>query len=69
MKLGMDIVGPISEAAGGVKIVLIMMGYFTKWVEAAAYAQIREQEVIECMWRNITYWLGIPPEITYDNGP
>ncbi|XP_070011452.1 uncharacterized protein [Nicotiana sylvestris] len=34
MKWGMDIVGPLSQAKGKVKFLLVLTDYFTKWVEA-----------------------------------
>nr|XP_016482585.1 PREDICTED: uncharacterized protein LOC107803396 [Nicotiana tabacum] len=38
-------------------------------VEAGAFTQIREQEVITFIWRNIICRFGLPKEISCDNGP
>lgn len=37
-------------------------------MEAGAYTQIREQEVIIFIWKNIICHFGIPKEISCDNG-
>nr|XP_016470006.1 PREDICTED: uncharacterized protein K02A2.6-like [Nicotiana tabacum] len=55
IKWGMDIVGPLPAGRGK--------------VEAGAYKQIREQEVIAFIWKNLICRFGIPKEICCDNGP
>ncbi|XP_070020149.1 uncharacterized protein [Nicotiana sylvestris] len=42
MKWGMDIVGPLPQAKGQVKFLLVLTDYFNKWVEAGAFKQITE---------------------------
>nr|XP_016450125.1 PREDICTED: uncharacterized protein LOC107774978 [Nicotiana tabacum] len=37
--------------------------------EAGAFSQIREQEVIAFIWKNIVCRFGLPKEISCDNGP
>ncbi|XP_070026012.1 uncharacterized protein [Nicotiana sylvestris] len=39
MKWGMDIVGPLPQAKGKVKFLLVLTDYITKWVEAGAFKQ------------------------------
>ncbi|XP_070025535.1 uncharacterized protein [Nicotiana sylvestris] len=41
MKWGMNIVGPLPQAKGKVKFLLVLTNYFTKWVEAGAFKQIK----------------------------
>jgi len=69
MKWGMDIVGPLPQAKGQVKFLLVLTDYFTKWVEAGAFKQVREKEVKDFIWRNIICRFGAPKEIVCDNGP
>ncbi|XP_075088619.1 uncharacterized protein LOC142170627 [Nicotiana tabacum] len=38
---GMDIVGLLPQAKGKVKFLLVLTDYFTKWVEAGAFKQIK----------------------------
>ena len=48
---------------------LVLTNYFTKWVEAGAFKQVREKKVKDFIWRNIICQFGVPKEIVYDNGP
>ncbi|KAD2028401.1 hypothetical protein E3N88_41990 [Mikania micrantha] len=68
MKWGMDIVGKIPKAQGGKVFMLAMTDYFSKWIEAEAFVQVREKEVISFIKRHILTRFGIPAEITCDNG-
>ena len=42
---------------------LTVTDYFTKWVEAEAYHQVRDREV-----KHFIYRFGVPKEIVTDNG-
>ena len=68
MKWGMDIVGKLPKAPGGKVFMLAMTDYFSKWIEAEAFVQVREKEVISFIKRNILTRFGIPAEIVCDNG-
>ena len=45
MKWGMDIVGKHLTAPGQLVYMLAVIDYFTKWVEAEAFHQVRDREV------------------------
>ena len=45
MKYSMDIVGPLSLAPGQLKYMLALMDYFSKWVEASAFVEGKEENV------------------------
>ncbi|XP_070015310.1 uncharacterized protein [Nicotiana sylvestris] len=66
---GMNIVGPLPQAKGKVRFLLVLTDYFTKWVEARAFKHVREKEVRDFIWRNIICRFGVPKEIVCDNGP
>lgn len=68
MKWGMDIVGPLPMAPGKAKFILFMTDYFSKWVEAQAFENIKEKEVIVFIWDHIICRFRIPAEIVCDNG-
>ncbi|KAJ0742766.1 putative nucleotidyltransferase, Ribonuclease H [Helianthus annuus] len=68
MKWGMDIVGKLPKALGGKVFMLAMTDYFSKWVEAEAFVQVRDQEVVSFIKRNILTRFGVPAEIICDNG-
>ncbi|GKA70160.1 reverse transcriptase domain-containing protein [Tanacetum coccineum] len=65
---GMDIVGPLPEAPGRVKFVLVVIDYFTKWIEAKPLAKISGKDVKKIVWENIVCRFGIPKIIVTDNG-
>ena len=64
----MDIVGPLPIAAAQNKLLLVATDYFSKWVEAAAYANIKDRDVTKFVWKNIIFRFGIPQAIIADNG-
>lgn len=45
MKLAMDIVGPLPFASSQRKFILAITDYYFKWVEADAFAQVKEKDV------------------------
>ena len=45
-----------------------MTDYFSKWIEAESFVQVKEKEVISFIKRNILTRFGIPAEIICDNG-
>ncbi|KAG7530646.1 Retrotransposon gag domain [Arabidopsis thaliana x Arabidopsis arenosa] len=47
----------------------IMTDYFSKWIEAEAYASIKDSAVNTFIWKNIICRHGVPYEIVTDNGP
>ena len=65
----MDIVGHLPVAAAQKKFLLIAIDYFNKWVEAKAYASIKDKDVSKFVWKNIVYRFGILQAIIVDNGP
>ncbi|KAG7530117.1 Integrase catalytic core [Arabidopsis thaliana x Arabidopsis arenosa] len=69
MKWSMDIIGPLHVSTRGVKFVLVLTDYFSKWVEAAAYVNITQVQVRKFIWQDIICRHGLPFEIVTDNGP
>ena len=65
----MDIVGPLSIAVVQKKFMLIATDYFSKWVEAEAYASIKDKDVSKFFWKDIVCWFGVPRAIVANNGP
>ncbi|KAJ9544306.1 hypothetical protein OSB04_024013 [Centaurea solstitialis] len=68
MRWGMDIVGKLPPAPGQKVFLLVLTDYFSKWIEAAAFSQVRDKEVISFIQTNIIYRFGVPSEIMCDNG-
>nr|GEW78942.1 reverse transcriptase domain-containing protein [Tanacetum cinerariifolium] len=67
-KWGIDIAGPFSEGLEKVKFLIVVMDYFTKWIETKAVATITGGQVNKFVWDNIVCRFGIPGEIVSDNG-
>ena len=42
------------------KLLVVGIDYFTKWVEAETLATITEKNVRSFVWKNIIYRYGIP---------
>ncbi|KAJ9555097.1 hypothetical protein OSB04_009711 [Centaurea solstitialis] len=68
MRWGMDIVGKLPPAPGQKVYLLVLTDYFSKWIEAGAFSQVRDKEVISFIQKNIIYRFGVPAEIMCDNG-
>ena len=43
--------------------------YFSKWIEAEAFASIKDKDVTQFIWKNIVCRLGVPRSIVSDNIP
>ncbi|GJU59426.1 reverse transcriptase domain-containing protein [Tanacetum coccineum] len=67
-KWGIDIAGPFPEGLGKVKFLIVVMDYFTKWIEAKAVATITGNQAKKFVWDNIVCRFGLPGEIVSDNG-
>ena len=61
-------VEPLPTAPTQKKLLLVAIDYFSKWIEAKAFASIKDKEVIQFIWKNIMYRFGIPQSIVTDNG-
>ncbi|XP_057785427.1 uncharacterized protein LOC131002954 [Salvia miltiorrhiza] len=67
-KWGIDIVGKLPTAPGGKCFLIVVVDYFSKWVEAEAVGKIDEVTVERFIWRNICCRFGVPRIIVLDNG-
>lgn len=65
---GLDIVGPFPRAAGNRRWLFVGNDYFTKWVEAEPFSNIRDIDVKRFIWRNIFTKFKIPYTLISDNG-
>src|SRR3954466_10391160 len=55
-------------ASNGHRFILVAIDYFTKWVEAASYANVTKQVITHFIKHNIISRYGIPKKIITDNG-
>ncbi|XP_021992321.1 uncharacterized protein LOC110889120 [Helianthus annuus] len=56
---GIDMVGPFPEAPGVVKFIIVVVDYFTKWVEAKALASTTAMMVRKFIWEHIFCRFGL----------
>lgn len=52
MKWRMDMVGPLPRGSNQNIFVLVLTDYFTKWIEAEAFAKICDHEVMRFLWKH-----------------
>ena len=64
---GLDIVRPFPKAAGNKRYLLVDTDYFTNWVEAEPFANIRDADAKRFVWRNIVTRFGVPWVLISDN--
>ena len=53
----MDIVGPLPVVVAQKKFLLVATNYFSKWVEAEVYANIKDKDVSKFVWKNASVGL------------
>ncbi|GJT93445.1 reverse transcriptase domain-containing protein [Tanacetum coccineum] len=67
-KWGIDIAGPFSEGPEKVNFFIVIIVYFTKWIEAKAVSTITGNQVKKFVRDNIVCGFGLSGEIVSDNG-
>ncbi|XP_074374423.1 uncharacterized protein LOC141714827 [Apium graveolens] len=65
---GIDLIGELSKAKGGVKYAVVDVDYFTKWVEAMPLATIMGKRIRDFVFNSIVCRFGIPYKLISDNG-
>ena len=60
--------GPFPIGVRQLKLLVVGIDYFTKWVEAEALAIIMEKNILSFFWRNIICRFGIPRVLVSNNG-
>jgi len=65
---GIDVIGAIEpKASNGHRFILVAIDYFTKWVEAASYANVTRKVVAKFIRKELICRYGIPDRIITDN--
>ena len=67
MKLAIDVVRPLPVASRQRKFILLIIDYYSKWVETEAFALIKKVEVERFVWNEVIYRFKLPEEIISDN--
>jgi len=64
---GIDILGPFLLAIRQMKYLIVVIEYFTKWIEAEPVARITTHKVQHFVWKNIVCRFGVPRRLVSDN--
>jgi hypothetical protein len=64
---GIDIVGPLTTARGNYMYVVVIVEYFTKWIEVKSPVNIATAGLKRFYWQNIICHFRVPGKITVDN--
>ena len=67
-KWGIDLLGPFPLAAGQVKYLIVIVDYFTKWIEVEPLSSITAQQAWKFFWWNTFTRFGISNCLITDNG-
>lgn len=57
-----------SKASGEHRFIFVGIDYFTEWVKAAMYANLKKVQVTRFINNNIFFGYGLPQSIITDNG-
>ena len=63
-----DLVGPFPWEKGGVRFAVMVVDYFTKWVEVEALSSITAKCIERFLWKNVICRYGIPHAFVTNNG-
>ncbi|KAK8926277.1 hypothetical protein KSP39_PZI018153 [Platanthera zijinensis] len=66
---GMDLVGPFPPASGQRRFLLVIIDYFSKWLEIKPLAKVTSQVIRNFVSGEIICRHGLPQAIVTDNGP
>ena len=64
---GIDLIGRLPKGRGSVQYAVVVVDYFTKWVEAEALTSITPAKIREFIYKNIVCWYGVCHTIVSDN--
>ncbi|XP_019181624.1 PREDICTED: uncharacterized protein K02A2.6-like [Ipomoea nil] len=65
---GVDIVGALPMGSGKRKYLIVVVDYFTKWVEAKPLASITSARCKQFVYQDILCRFGVPIQLITDNG-
>ena len=63
-----DLIGPLPTAKSGIRYVIVVVDYFTKWAEPEPLATITSKKMINFVTKNIICMYGVLQKIITDNG-
>ncbi|RDY13818.1 Tf2-9, partial [Mucuna pruriens] len=67
-KWGVNILGPFPPTLGQVKYLIVVMNYFTKWIEIELVVTIAAKRIKRFYWKKIICCFGLSGKIVLNNG-
>ncbi|MCD1431043.1 DDE-type integrase/transposase/recombinase [Klebsiella pneumoniae] len=67
-RIAVDVAGPFPETSAGNKYILVVMDYFSKWVEAYALKNQEAETVADVLVKEWVCRFGVPLELHSDQG-
>ena len=67
-KVGIDLLGPFPETKFGMKYIMVVVDYFTKWVETKALESAKALDVANAFVQTVILRHGAPESILSDRG-
>jgi hypothetical protein len=64
---GIDIIGKLTPEQGNYTFAVVVVEYFTKWVEAKPLTNVSSTTIKKVFWQNIICRYGVPRHITVNN--
>lgn len=64
----MDILGPFAPTPRQLRYLIVVVDYFTKWIEAEALEKIIGANVLKKFKKNILALFGVPQTVVAENG-
>ena len=64
---GIDLIDQLPKGRGSVQYTVVVVDYFTKWVDVEALASIMPTKIKEFVYKNIVCRYGVPHTIVSDN--
>ena len=67
-RVGVDVVGPLSESLSGNKYIVVFTDSFTRWTEAFAVPEQKEETIAQLLVEEIVCRFGAPKYLLSDRG-
>jgi hypothetical protein len=65
---GIDVIGPVDPpSTSGHRFILAATDYFSKWAEVVPLSEVKSENAIKFLERQIIFRFGVPHRITSDN--
>ena len=66
-KMGGDVAGPFKRSNGGYKYILVLIDYFTNWIEAIPLKSLSAEDTARAFFKAVISRHGCPHELILDN--